>query len=166
MIEEQANQKGATLLELIVGLAITAMILSGVVALIFHEYNGTAATKSSITASREIGNAARWFSRDGMMARNTDLIEAAQPADNLTLSWIERQDFANIPHFSSYNLEGTELRRNYDGTVTTVARYISKVSFSQTDRLITMTISSTPPWWKSKTVEKTYRVYLRPAEEG
>lgn len=166
MMNGQTRQKGVTLLELMLGMAITAMIVSGIVALIFQEYSGTAMAKTSVTVAHEIRNAARWISQDGMMAESTDLVEGAQPADNLTLTWIEQHDFANIPHSSSYYLEGTELRRNYDGSVTTVARDISKVAFSQTGRLITMSISCTPQWWNSTTVEKTYRVYLRPAEEG
>ena len=166
MIEGQARQKGATLLELLAGMAITAMILTGVVGLIFHEFRGTATAKSQVTAAHEIGNASRWISQDVMMAESTNLVEEAEAVSHVTLTWIERRDFANIPHSSSYYLEGTELFRNYDGTVTTVARDISKVAFSQTGRLITMSISCTPRWWKSATVEKTYRIYLRTAEEG
>ncbi len=166
MMNGQTRQKGMTLLELLVAMAIAAMVISGAVALIFQEYSGTAMAKTSVTVAHEIANAARWISQDGMMADSTDLVEGAQPANNLTLTWIERHDFANIPHSSSYYLEGTELRRNYDGSVTTVARHISKVAFSQTGRLLTMSISCTPQWWNSTTVEKTYRVYLRPAEEG
>jgi len=102
MIKEQARQKGATLIELMAGMAITAMIVSGIVGLIFQEYSGTATAKSSVTVAHEIENAARWISQDGMMAESTDLAEGAQPADNLTLTWIERHDFASIPHSSNY----------------------------------------------------------------
>ena len=76
--------------------------MSGIVGLIFQEYSGTATAKSSVTAAHEIGSAARWISQDGMMAESTDLAEGAQPADNQTLTWIERYDFASIPHSSSY----------------------------------------------------------------
>ena len=100
------------------------------------------------------------------MAESTGLVEGAHPADNITLTWIERWDFVNIPHSSSYYLEGTQLRRDYDGTVTTVAQDISNIEFSQTGRLLTVSISCTPRWWNSATVEKTYRIYLRTAEGG
>ena len=62
-------------------------------------------------------------------------------------------------------LEGTQLRRDYDGIVTTVARNISQIEFSQAGRLLTVSISCTPQWWKSATVEKKYSVYLRTAED-
>lgn len=166
MMNGQDKQKGATLLELLAAMAITAMILTGVVGLIFQEFSGTATAKTSVTAAHEIGNTARWLSQDGMMAESTGLVEGAHPADNITLTWTERRDFANIPHYSSYYLEGTQLRRDYDGTVTTVAQDISNIEFSQAGNLLTVSISCTPRWWKSATVEKTYRIYLRPAEEG
>ena len=100
------------------------------------------------------------------MAASTDLMEEADPVDHLTLTWIERYDFVNIPHSSSYSLEGTQLRRDYDGIVTIVARNISKIEFSQTGRLLTVSISCTPRWWKSATVEKKYSIYLRTAEDS
>ena len=166
MINRQARQKGVTLLELMAGMAITAMIVSGVVGLIFHEFRGTAMAKTSVTTAHEIGNAARWISQDVMMAESTNLIEGADAVSNLTLTWVDRCDFANIPHSNSYYLEGTQLRRVYDGTVTTVARDISRIEFSQTSNLLTVSISCTPQWWGAPTIQKTYRIYLRPQEES
>ena len=167
MMTGQARQKGMALLELMAAMAIASMIMGGALALIFQEYSGTDIAKTSVTVAHEIGNAARWISQDGMMAESNDLVEGADPVNHLTLTWIERCDFADIPHSSSYYLEGTQLHRDYDGTVTTVARNISKIEFSQTGRLLTMSISCTPQWWApDRTVQKTYRVYLRPTEEG
>jgi len=121
MIKRRAGEKGATLLELIAGMAIVALIVGGVGGLIYQEWSGTATAKTSITASHEIGNAARLISQDGVMAASTNLVEGAQPTDQLTLTWMERHEFVDLPHAASYWLEGTQLRRNYDGTVTTVA---------------------------------------------
>ena len=167
MTKGQTRQKGMTLLELLVGMAITAMILSGILALIYHEVTSTATAKASVTAAHEITNAARWLSQDAMMAESTDLAEGADSVNHLTLAWIERYDFANIPHSSSYSLCSTELRRDYDGTVTTVAQNISKIEFSQNGSVLTVSISCTPQWRVTNpTVEKTYRIYLRAAEEG
>lgn len=167
MIKGQTRQKGMTLLELLVGMAITAMIMSGILALIYHEVTSTATTKTSVTVAHEITNAARWLSQDATMAESTDLVMGTDPVNHLMLAWVERYDFNNIPHSSSYSLYGSELRRNYDGTVTTVARNISKVEFSQDGSVLTVSISCTPQWRVADpTVEKTYRIYLRAAGEG
>ncbi len=160
----QARQKGMTLLELLVGMGVATIIMGGTLGLIFQEVRGTAVARTSVTAAHEIGNAARWISQDVMMAESTDLTEEAGPVDSLTLSWTERYDFTNIPHSSGYTLEGTELRRDYDGTVTTVGRDISGIEFSQDGGLLTVSISVSPRWWAPReTVQKTYQVYLRAA---
>lgn len=166
-MHKQERQKGTTLLELLVALSIVTLIMGGVVALIFQEYRGTNLAKTYVTAAHEIRRAARWISQDTMMAESTNLVEGTESTDNVTLNWIERSDFANLPHSSSYYLLDDQLQRNYDGTITTVAQNISMVNFSQTGRLMTVSISCTPRWWNpNNTVEKTYRIYLRPTEEG
>lgn len=162
MVNKQDRQKGMTLLELMAAMAITALIMVGALAVIFQEYGGTDIAKTKVTAAHEISNAARRISQDGMMAESTELVEGADPVNQLTLNWIERYDFANIPHSSNYSLCGTELRRNYDGAEATVARNISNIGFSQSGDLLTVSISCTPQWWApDRTVEKTYRICLR-----
>ncbi len=153
-----------TILELMVSMGISAVIASGTLGLIFQEIEGTAVAKTSVAAAHELGNAARRISQDIIMAESTDLVEGAGPVGSVTLTWTERYDFANIPHSSSYSLVGTELRRNYDGVVTTVGRDISAIEFSRTGGLLTVAISVSPQWWAfSGTVRKTYQVYLRVA---
>lgn len=166
-MRRQDSQKGMTLLELVVGTAIIGIIALGTVALINHEVKGTAAARTSVTVGAEIREAARWLCRDGIMAETTNLVEGAQPADNLVLSWVERYECINVPHTCSYVLVGDELHRDYDGTVTTVARHISGIKFSQNGDVLTVSITCTPPWiGQNRTVEKTYRIYLRAANGG
>jgi len=166
MMNRQAGQRGMTLLELMVSMTIAIIVMGGAVALIFQELRGTSVAKTSITAVHEISNAARWISQDILMTEDTDLVDGSQPVDYVTLNWIERYDFANVPHTSSYSLSGNQLTRDHDGTVTTVARNISKIEFSQNGRLLTVSITCTPQWWNSTTIQKTYRIYLRSMQEG
>ena len=167
MMKGQARQKGMTLLELTAAMAIAAIIVLGVVSLIYSEARGTAVARTSVTAGHEISYAARWLSQDGWMAESTNLVDGADPVDHLTLNWIERSDFANIPHCCSYYLSGNQLLRDYDGTVQTVAGKISNLEFSQVGSLITVSIDCSPEWAgdSAKTVRKTYRIYLRAANE-
>ena len=165
MKKRQARQTGMTLIELLSGMAITAMIVVGIVGLIYHEVTTTSTTKTIVTTTQEITNAARCISKDAVMAESTDL-EGSQPANQVTLSWTERFDFTSIPHTSSYYLSGTDLQRDYDGQVNTVAQNISEVEFSQSDRMLTVSICCTSPWRVANpTVEKTYCIHLRPMEE-
>lgn len=162
------KQKGFTLVELLASMAISSIIMLGVISLIYSEARGTAITRTSVTAGLEISYAARCLSQDGWMGESTNLVDGADPVDHLTLNWIERLEFVDIPHYSSYYLSGTQLLRDYDGAVKTVAGKISNIEFSQSGSLITVSIDCSPQWAgdSAKTVRKTYRIYLRAANEG
>ncbi len=162
------KQKGFTLVELLASMAISAIIMLGVISLIYSEARGTAITRTSVTAGQEISYAARCLSQDGWMGESTNLVDGADPVDHLTLNWIERLEFVDIPHYSSYYLSGIQLIRDYDGAVQTVAGKISNIEFSQSGSLITVSIDCSPQWAgdSAKTVRKTYRIYLRAANEG
>ena len=162
------KQKGFTLVELLASMAISSIIMLGVISLIYGEARGTAITRTSVTAGQEISYASHRLSQDGWMAESTNLVDGADPVDQLTLNWIERLEFVDIPHYSSYYLSGTQLLRDYDGAVKTVAGKISNIEFSQSGSLITVSIDCSPQWAgdSAKTVRKTYRIYLRAANEG
>jgi len=162
MMNWHKNQKGTAFLELAVGLAIVALIGTGTVGLIKHEFNSTATARACVTIADEIEYAARCISKDGIMAEETNLVVGAAPTDTLTLSWVQRYEFINVPHTCSYYLSGDELCRNYDGEVTTVARYISGIKFSKSGDVISVSIKCTPPWvGQYRVVEKTYSIYPR-----
>jgi len=167
MIAKHVGQKGMTLLEITVSMAIASMITSGILGLIYHEVTTTATIKTSVTATHEITNAVRSISRDVVMANGTNLAEGAAPEKQLILNWMEKYDYIMVPHNLSYTLAGTELRRDYDGTVTTVARNISGIEFSRTANVITIKISCTPTWNAAEhATQKTFRVWLRTMEGG
>jgi prepilin-type N-terminal cleavage/methylation domain-containing protein len=157
-------QRGVTLIELLVSLCVTALIASGVTGLIFHEFKGTTSVRNTVTAAREIGIANDYICRDVMMAKNTGLAEGGEPENELHLSWIDRYEFSNIPHYCSYSLNGTSLQRCYDGTTRVIAHNITDIGFYIEAGMLNVSISYTPKAWETKTVEKTYSIFLRPGE--
>jgi len=60
----------------------------------------------------------------------------------VTLLW--NDDLGN-PHTSSFTLSGSELIRNFDSDVITVAWYVSSVEFSVSGDILTYTVVSNPP---------------------
>ena len=64
----------------------------------------------------------------------------------------------------TYSLTGTELRRTAGGAQMTVARNITSASFSIADRVITMSLISSPVGTRRVSEDGTYKVYLRPSE--
>ena len=75
----------------------------------------------------------------------------------MRLDWVAD----GVSHTARYTISGTELVRDHNGAVTTVARYVSNAEFSISNRLITVSLTSTPgSTGASKDI--TYNVWLRP----
>jgi Tfp pilus assembly protein PilE len=148
----KSNERGLTMVELIMAAAITGLIVSFLGTSIHQMFTVTEYGNDSLTAMHELQNAAYWFNLDGQRAvsanANSELL--------LTIS-----DTSSI----TYSLVGTELRRTAGGTQMTLARNITSADFSIEDRIITMHLISSPEGRESVSKNGTYRVYLRPAEE-
>ena len=159
-----SDQKGMTLVEVLVGGAIVALLVGVTAMAIFHFISLTHQSNTRLTALHNIQNAARIISRDGQMAESTDLVEGAEPVAGLSLTWIDRYAGANEGHTASYRLDDNKLERTYDGVPAIIARYISSVAFSKDEGVITMTIASQAPGSPRAHQEKTYNISLRPSQ--
>ena len=161
------RQKGFTLLELLVTLAVSSVLLTGVVLSIYQVVWGTDRSNSQVVALTDIDHAALSIKKDLMMTQNTDLIEG-EPRSSVTLTWIDYTSFATANetslHSSSYTLSGTELRRNYNGTLGIVGRNISSISFTHNGRIIAVAITATGPGVAQRSATLNFSTYIR-AEE-
>lgn len=146
------GERGFTLVELLISVAITGVIISVLGAAIYHIVTIPEYGNDRMTATHELQNAAHWFSRDGQMAVN------ATGGDELVLTL---PDSSSI----SYTLIGTELHRTVATSNRTLAQNITSANFSLQDRIITMNITSSPGGRWSVSENGTYQVYLRPTEE-
>ena len=164
------DQEGYSLPEVLVGLAVTSLLMSLLVMGVFRAGQGLDAPNSQITANRRIENAAAFISGDIEMARYSNLVDDPDVwVSTLTLSW---NDYYQEPpltsgmpavHTSTYSLVGGALRRNFDGAVTTVVTSGASVEFSLDGSLITVRLTVTATEGPAQsTVVKTYRFNLRP----
>jgi len=146
------GQKGFTLVELLITVAITGLIVSFLGTAIYQIITVTEYGNDRMTAMHELQNAAHWVNLDGQMART------ASGGNELALT---------LPDDSSvtYSVVGTELRRTAGESQMTLARNISSISFSVENRIITMTITSSPEGRPNVTEQGTYKIYLRPVVE-
>ena len=146
------DQKGVTLPELLITVAITGLIVSFLGTAIYQIITVTEYGNDKMVAMHELQNVAHWVAVDGQMA-NT-----ASGGSNLSLT---------LPDGSSitYTLAGTELHRTDGGSQIMLARNISNISFSVENRIITMTITSSPQGRPNVSEQATYKVCLRPVEE-
>jgi prepilin-type N-terminal cleavage/methylation domain-containing protein len=158
----RASQKGFTLIELVVSLGIAGMISAVIIASVFHTYSVSRSSRDQTTGVLQVQTAGLWISRDAKMAVDTVPADAAAGIlDTLTLQWTNQYDDVNTDHTVQYYLSGTELKRDYDGVVATVSRYISDVDFSRNGSVITAVITSTPDDVQEQIEKATYYVTIR-----
>jgi len=79
------NQRGFTVIELLVAIAISGLITSGLTLTIFQVFGGNARNSSEMTVVRQVQNAGHRVSRDTLMA------QVVTPAETLVVSWDQRE---------------------------------------------------------------------------
>lgn len=165
------NQRGFTLLEMLVALAVGVMILASVVGGLFMITRGTPAIRQDLAALAAIDEAAHWLTRDVMMGLTADLVDNDPPVGQMVVSWSDftkaAEQEATVSHSVSYTwLPGTgELQRNYDGVVTIVGKNLSNVEFSLNGKFVTVTLTSTIDGEPGATLTRSYKLLMR-SEEG
>ena len=138
------RQKGFTLVEVLVVLAVSGVLLTGLITSIFQVTVFTGRSNSQVVALADVNYAALRIKRDLMMTQNTNLTDNVSQ-DSVWLGWTDYTSFetGNQTHSSSYALSGTELQRNYDGTVSIVGRNITSIGFTKDGRVIDVVITAT-----------------------
>ena len=147
------GQGGITLVELLIAIAVTGIIVSFLGTAIYQIITVTEYGSDRLTAMHELQNASHWFSLDGQRART------ATGGDGLALTLSDNSSI-------DYSLEGTELRRTVGGAQMILARNITSAAFSIEDRVVTMSLTSSPEGRDSVSENGVYKVYLRLEEEG
>lgn len=147
------GERGFTLVEMLIAVAIIGITVSVLGTTVYQAVTSTEYGNDRITAMHEVQNAAHWMSFDGQRA------SAASGGSELALT---------IPDNPSvtYAVDGTELRRIAGDSQLTLAQNISALSFSVENRVITMTITSSPQGRHNVSEQRAYKVHLRPTEEG
>ncbi|MFQ6121812.1 MAG: PilW family protein [Dehalococcoidales bacterium] len=164
------NQKGFTLIEITVAMAVGAMLLAGILAAIYQVVWGSARTNDQVIALTDVNHATLWIKYDLQMAQETNLIDGDPiPQGSLSLRWVDNTGWAEEEernHSANYTLSGTELLRNYDGTESIVGRHITSIGFTQSGKAVTCNITAAGPGITQRTEPFTFSVvtHLRPEE--
>ncbi|HUU65209.1 MAG TPA: prepilin-type N-terminal cleavage/methylation domain-containing protein [Dehalococcoidales bacterium] len=164
------KQKGFTLIEILVVMAVGGMIMTVAMLTIYQIVWGTERSNDQVIALTDAHYAAMWLMWDLQMAQNTNLTDGdSVPKSSASLSWIDNTGFvaANASaHSSNYTLSGTELLRNYDGTTKIVGRHISSVGFIQNGSVVTCNLTATGPGIMERVENLEFSVitHMRPEE--
>jgi competence protein ComGC len=125
------SEKGTTLTELVITIALTSIILGVVAALVFQLSTVSESGNNKLLAVHELQNASYWFNCDGQMASSATI-----GANNLM--------FNNPTGISVvYSWSGDKLTRTANASVMTLAQNISSASFTIQNQLVSMNLTST-----------------------
>lgn len=118
------SQRGFTLVEMIIVVAIIGLIGGGLATAVFQMWSLNALSTGRATAVRQVENAIHWISRDAQMAQTVQT--GGDSGFPLNLSWVRWDNTANNV---TYSIQNSELQRTYSvnssqPTSTVVAQYI------------------------------------------
>ena len=119
------DQRGMTLIELLVALALVGIITGGITMTISQVLTINTRTSNHMVAVRQVQQAGKEVSKDALQAQS--LASGNSSGFFLTMAWIEWETGAS--HNVTYTLEDNKLQRSHsvnggDPTVTRVAQYI------------------------------------------
>ena len=178
------DQRGFTLIELVMAMAVATIIMAAASYGILHTFNLNTRNTNYMTAVREAQNAGYWVTHDTAMAYAGEMLDgsvgvvtSATPTGfPLMLRWLD-SDNLSITHSCNYTLENNggapwTLWRKLDGDAKTqVAQYISSSNttciYNPTARKLTFTVTATVTARKITTGTETriYEVSPRPGTQ-
>ena len=139
------GQRGFTLIEILVSMAIGGLLVPVVVAGIFQVTKGTDKINTDLVILQDIDGASAWINRDLSQALTTNLNES-ETLNTMRVDWVDLTGWAvegAESHFAEYTLSGTDLLREYDGQTQIVARRVANIEFSRVGNFVTVAITST-----------------------
>jgi type II secretory pathway pseudopilin PulG len=168
---QNKDQRGITIVELLVALTIIGFVASGVAMAISQMFSVHASATNRVTAIREVQNAGYWVSHDAHMAQSIideDDEETTGVEELLILSWIEWDGTMNKVTYTIVNGELIRtIVKNGDTTVSMVAQFIksSETSFvlDENKRFLTATLTAEVGGFKQASETRVYEIIPRPS---
>ena len=98
------DQRGITLIELVIAIALTGVITAAITMSIFQVFNMNTRTSNHMAAVSQVEHAGKLVREDIMEAQNVDTGDDPGTPELLTLTW--KEGGTEIPHEVIYTLEG------------------------------------------------------------
>ena len=157
------SQSGFTMIEILVGMALTGILITGIVLTIFQVNIGTAQNENNMYALRQVQTAGYYVSRDTLQARCIDLgIDSGFP---LTLSWFDPATSENHSVKYSYNsttryLTRTDLISN--STIRVAEGIDSTLSFTENGTgYFILNVTASMSGYQPASATRTYEIESR-----
>jgi len=114
------NEKGMTLVELLIAMAVTAIILGGITATLWQVFTVNSRSVNHMTAVRQVQSAGYWVSQDALMAQSVNATMASSAI--LQLKWIE---WDGVVHDIVYSIDNnSRLKRTNGASESIIASHI------------------------------------------
>jgi prepilin-type N-terminal cleavage/methylation domain-containing protein len=155
------NQKGITLIELLIAVAITGLLAVVIVTSIVQVLNINASSGSRMTAIKQVERSIDRIRMDVQMAQEIATTDIDDPNVFLKLEW---KEWDNTVNEVIYTLDPTshQMNRRSSGTVNIVAESIASVQVSQlAGGNWEITITATVEGMKPSTEIRTFEVQTR-----
>ena len=163
------GEEGFTLIEIVMVIAIIALIAGAATMVTFQLVRGTERSNDHMTAVNQVQNAGYWINRDTQMAEN---VTAGLTLPNfLILSWVEEESGEHQVTYTLEAMPSTELKKlqrhlSINGgpdSTTFVAQYIDpdKTSCNFTGNNLVLTVTAAGGSGSPKSETRVYEVIPR-----
>ena len=156
------RQRGFTLIEVLVALAIGGVLLMGGLLTVNQILVSTGRSNSQVIVLDEVHRAALQIKKDIQAYSTADLTDLQ--SGNTTFSWTDQTGFEledERSHYSTYSLSDTELVRTFDNTTSILGRSIESLSFTENGRYVDVVITATSSTFPPRSETLTFSVYRR-----
>jgi prepilin-type N-terminal cleavage/methylation domain-containing protein len=157
------NQRGFTLIEMLVVLVLIGLITGGITAAIMQILTINHSASNHMIAVRQVQQAGKEVSKDTLQSQNLTYTE--NPHFLLTLAWT---NWDGVDNAVNYTIEDNKLQRshNIDG-VRAIAQYIdpdqTSCSWNNVTRVLTFTVTATVGSGPYEAIEtRIYEIEPRP----
>jgi len=161
------DQRGLTLIELIIVVAITGLITAGITMTIMQVFSMNTRASNHMTAVSQVQHAGKLVSQDILEAKTVDT-----ESEFLKLTWTEVGEATNSTHTIIYAVEDSELWRSEsvtggNSTLTTrVAEFIvyeeTSCDWDAVNKVLTFTVTATVG---EQSETRVYEVKPRPGSQ-
>jgi type II secretory pathway pseudopilin PulG len=123
LVSAHRNEKGITLVELLVAMLVTGIISASITATLWQVFTINSRSLNHMTAVRQVQSAGYWVSHDALMAQSVNATMTSP--DILKLTWT---DWDGIPHDVTYSIDGNNRLERSEVTVPLPAKVSSVAS--------------------------------------
>ena len=116
------NEKGMTLVELLIAMAVTGIILGSITVTLQQVFAMNSRSLNHMTAVRQVQSAGYWVSQDALMAQTVNTENLSGPQDIVQLTWTE---WDGVPHDIVYSIDNnSRLKRTNGASESIIASHI------------------------------------------